>query len=70
MSTQLEPILEAYEYKTEFVLHLLIVDFLIPLIPACLRGSYSQLYKDVRAAVDLCHRDGTLKEAVANEPSK
>ncbi|XP_024394455.1 uncharacterized protein [Physcomitrium patens] len=31
---------------------------------------YSQLYKDVRSAVDLCHRDGTLKQAVANDPSK
>jgi hypothetical protein len=33
-------------------------------------GSYAQMYKDVRAAVDLCHRDGTLKQAVAHEPSK
>jgi hypothetical protein len=32
-------------------------------------GSYAQMYKDVRAAVDLCHRDGTLKQAVAHEPS-
>jgi hypothetical protein len=32
--------------------------------------SYAQMYKDVRAAVDLCHRDGTLKQAVAREPSK
>jgi HAD superfamily 5'-nucleotidase-like hydrolase len=31
---------------------------------------YAQMYKDVRAAVDLCHRDGTLKQAVAHEPSK
>ncbi|CAM6028383.1 unnamed protein product [Sphagnum balticum] len=31
---------------------------------------YAQMYKDVRAAVDLCHRDGTLKQAVALEPSK
>jgi HAD superfamily 5'-nucleotidase-like hydrolase len=32
--------------------------------------NYAQMYKDVRAAVDLCHRDGTLKQAVAHEPSK
>ncbi|XP_024374893.1 uncharacterized protein [Physcomitrium patens] len=38
-------------------------------IPAVV-NDYSQLYKDVRAAVDLCHRDGTIKQAVANEPSK
>ena len=32
--------------------------------------SYYQLYVDVRAAVDLCHRDGSLKQAVAKEPGK
>lgn len=32
--------------------------------------NFSQMYKDIRAAVDLCHRDGTLKQAVAEEPSK
>ena len=31
---------------------------------------YSPIYKDVRAAVDLCHRDGTVKQAVASKPSK
>ena len=31
---------------------------------------YSPIYKDVRAAVDLCHRDGTVKQAVASNPSK
>ncbi|KAL3681953.1 hypothetical protein R1sor_024909 [Riccia sorocarpa] len=35
------------------------------------RGAdYAQIYRDIRAAVDLCHRDGTLKQAVANEPAK
>ena len=28
------------------------------------------LYRDVRAAVDLCHRDGSLKSAVAADPGK
>jgi len=28
------------------------------------------MYKDVRAAVDLCHRDGTLKQMVAKEPKR
>ncbi|KAI5063095.1 hypothetical protein GOP47_0021642 [Adiantum capillus-veneris] len=32
--------------------------------------NFSQMYKDIRAAVDLCHRDGTLKQAVAEDPSK
>lgn len=26
--------------------------------------------RDVRAAVDLCHRDGSLKQAVAKDPAK
>ncbi|GAU15304.1 hypothetical protein TSUD_03730 [Trifolium subterraneum] len=29
---------------------------------------YACLYKDVRHAVDLCHRDGTLKQKVAKDP--
>lgn len=28
------------------------------------------MYKDVRAAVDLCHRDGTLKRMVAEDPKR
>lgn len=52
-------------------LRLELVNFcIVLLILAHFYGSYSQLYKDVRSAVDLCHRDGTLKQAVANEPSK
>ncbi|KAK8988970.1 hypothetical protein V6N11_030341 [Hibiscus sabdariffa] len=31
---------------------------------------YSHMYKDVRAAVDLCHRDGTLKQMVAKDPNR
>ncbi|XP_071723965.1 uncharacterized protein [Rutidosis leptorrhynchoides] len=31
---------------------------------------YTQMYKDVRAAVDLCHRDGTLKQMVAKDPKR
>ncbi|KAL5558044.1 hypothetical protein UlMin_034255 [Ulmus minor] len=31
---------------------------------------YARMYKDVRAAVDLCHRDGTLKQVVAEDPKK
>ncbi|KAI4366369.1 hypothetical protein MLD38_022256 [Melastoma candidum] len=30
---------------------------------------YVRMYRDVRAAVDLCHRDGTLKQMVAKDPS-
>ncbi|KAJ0980389.1 hypothetical protein J5N97_008644 [Dioscorea zingiberensis] len=31
---------------------------------------YARIYKDVRAAVDLCHRDGTLKQMVAKDPGR
>ncbi|KAF3446316.1 hypothetical protein FNV43_RR11495 [Rhamnella rubrinervis] len=31
---------------------------------------YARMYKDVRAAVDLCHRDGTLKKMVAQDPKR
>ncbi|CAK8569626.1 unnamed protein product [Lathyrus sativus] len=31
---------------------------------------YACLYKDVRNAVDLCHRDGTLKQKVATDPGR
>ncbi|GAB2267341.1 hypothetical protein Dimus_002327 [Dionaea muscipula] len=31
---------------------------------------YAHIYKDVRAAVDLCHRDGTLKQMVAKDPQR
>ncbi|KAJ9166089.1 hypothetical protein P3X46_020885 [Hevea brasiliensis] len=34
------------------------------------RADYSRMYKDVRAAVDLCHRDGTLKQMVAKDPKR
>lgn len=33
-------------------------------------SSYARMYKDVRAAVDLCHRDGTLKQMVAVDPKR
>ncbi|GAV85950.1 5_nucleotid domain-containing protein [Cephalotus follicularis] len=33
-------------------------------------ADYAHMYKDVRAAVDLCHRDGTLKRMVAKDPKK
>eukprot|EP00850_Spirogloea_muscicola_P001297 SM000005S17094 [mRNA] locus=s5:81919:86587:+ [translate_table: standard] len=36
---------------------------------ALLGKDYAKIYKDVRAAVDLCHRDGTLKKAVAADPA-
>ncbi|CAM6103487.1 unnamed protein product [Calypogeia fissa] len=34
------------------------------------RSDYAQMYTHVRAAVDMCHRDGTLKDAVASDPGK
>ena len=32
--------------------------------------SYLEIYDDVREAVDLCHRDGSLKASVAEDPAK
>lgn len=32
--------------------------------------AYDRIWRDVRAAVDLCHRDGSLKREVAASPSK
>lgn len=31
---------------------------------------YARIYTDVRSAVDMCHRDGTLKRMVAKDPQK
>jgi hypothetical protein len=33
-------------------------------------SGYAGVYRDVRAAVDLCHRDGSLKRHVAANPAK
>ncbi|KAL7117316.1 hypothetical protein ACP275_03G064200 [Erythranthe tilingii] len=38
--------------------------------PGKIPADYSRMYKDVRAAVDLCHRDGTLKKMVAKDPKR
>jgi HAD superfamily 5'-nucleotidase-like hydrolase len=32
--------------------------------------TYEQLYKDVRTCVDLCHRDGVIKDTVMSNPAK
>lgn len=34
------------------------------------KKSYKDLYRDLRTAVDMCHRDGSLKRAVAANPEK
>lgn len=34
------------------------------------KKSYKDIYRDIRGAVDLCHRDGSLKAAVAANPEK
>lgn len=31
---------------------------------------YKEIYREIRGAVDLCHRDGSLKKAVAENPAK
>lgn len=32
--------------------------------------TYEEIYRDVRACVDLCHRDGVIKDEVAKNPEK
>jgi hypothetical protein len=32
--------------------------------------AYKDIYREIRGAVDLCHRDGSLKSAVAANPAK
>lgn len=34
------------------------------------KKSYADIYKDIRASVDLCHRDGVIKDEVARNPEK
>jgi HAD superfamily 5'-nucleotidase-like hydrolase len=36
--------------------------------PSVIPKSYEQIYKDVRSAVDLCHRDGVIKDVVMSDP--
>jgi hypothetical protein len=38
--------------------------------PGLINKSYEDIYKDVRASVDLCHRDGVIKDAVIKDPAK
>lgn len=35
-----------------------------------LSKGYKEIYREIRGAVDLCHRDGSLKKAVAANPDK
>ena len=32
--------------------------------------TYEEMYRDARACVDLCHRDGVIKDEVARNPAK
>lgn len=38
--------------------------------PVLKTKSYQQLYTDIRKSVDLCHRDGVIKDRVGEEPGK
>jgi HAD superfamily 5'-nucleotidase-like hydrolase len=38
--------------------------------PEAIAQSYAQIAKDIRHAVDLCHCDGVIKDAVAADPAK
>ena len=32
--------------------------------------TYEEMFKDLRACVDLCHRDGVIKDVVAEDPER
>jgi len=38
--------------------------------PGRINRTYAEIYKDVRRSVDLCHRDGVIKDEVARNPGK
>lgn len=38
--------------------------------PDQITQSYAQIYNDVRTSVDMCHRDGSIKDEVAKHPQK
>jgi HAD superfamily 5'-nucleotidase-like hydrolase len=38
--------------------------------PELLKKDFPAIYKDVRNAIDLCHRDGSIKSEVARNPSR
>lgn len=38
--------------------------------PGSVQKDYVQIYRDVRSAIDLCHRDGSIKLRVAEDPGK
>eukprot|EP00871_Galdieria_phlegrea_P005658 jgi/Galph1/6093/GphlegSOOS_G4661.1 len=38
--------------------------------PHLLPKSYNEIFEDVRRAVDICHRDGYIKDKVAKEPER
>eukprot|EP00741_Cyanophora_paradoxa_P021443 tig00021352_g20700.t1 len=38
--------------------------------PESIERSFAEIYRDVRAAVDLCHRDGSIKEKVCQDPGR
>lgn len=38
--------------------------------PPSTMQSYEQLFRDVRKCVDLCHRDGVIKDRVEEDPER
>jgi HAD superfamily 5'-nucleotidase-like hydrolase len=38
--------------------------------PESIAQDYAQIYKDVRRSVDMCHRDGSIKDVVAANPEQ
>lgn len=38
--------------------------------PSLIAKPYAEIYKDIRSAVDMCHKDGCIKEVVMQYPSE
>lgn len=38
--------------------------------PGEIAQDYKQIYRDVRSSVDMCHRDGSIKDLVAKDPKR
>jgi hypothetical protein len=38
--------------------------------PDSIKKPYEQIYRDIRDSVDMCHRDGVIKDAVMRDPEK
>ena len=71
-SSQFAPIDTLFSLPDAFMYSQLVsfVDANKDKFPELRKKSYMQIYSDVRRAVDLCHRDGVIKDRVGLDPGK